>query len=92
MDINNCDAKNFCTCPVEKCPRHPKNHSNGCNHCIQDNLKRGKMPACFFALVHEDTSDARDFTIEGFVDYFTKHKESYTAKSKINPHKDYKFL
>lgn len=71
-------ARTFCTCPVEKCPRHPKNHENGCDPCIADNLKKGKMPACFFRVVSDDVSDAKDFTIQGFVDFYNKHKPGNT--------------
>jgi hypothetical protein len=35
----------FCNCPVNQCPRHPDNHNKGCDPCIQDNLKKKKMPA-----------------------------------------------
>ena len=65
----------FCNCPVEKCPRHPRNHSNGCDPCIQDNLKKGKMPACFFLAVSDDVSDVNNFSMESFVEFFLKHKE-----------------
>lgn len=82
MDADSCNAKDFCTCPAAKCSRDPKNHNHKCVPCIQDNLKRGKMAACFFHVMHEDTSDANDLTIEGFVHYFTKHKGAYTAKFK----------
>lgn len=34
------DTKNFCTCPVTKCPRHPMNHDEGCTPCIKDNLEK----------------------------------------------------
>jgi len=33
------------------------------------------MPACFFRAVHDDVSDAVDFSIEGFVNYFHKHNK-----------------
>lgn len=83
MSTNKCNAvnaKEFCTCPVEKCPRHPKNHNGGCDPCILDNLKRGKMPACFYRVVSDDVSEVRDFTIQGFVDFFNQHEEEYKNK------------
>lgn len=80
MKTESCKAKDFCNCPVEKCPRHPSNHDNGCDPCIQDNLKRGKMPACFFRAVHDDVSEVKDYTMEGFVSHFLKHKEEYRQK------------
>nr|UWI50512.1 DUF6485 family protein [Clostridioides difficile] len=66
--------KHFCTCPVEKCPKNPKNHEKGCSPCILDNLKKKKMPACFFGIVNEDMSDVTDYSIEGFVRYFHEHQ------------------
>lgn len=78
MKPNDCNfeaARQFCSCPVEQCPRHPKNHANGCNPCIQDNLKKRKVPACFFRVVNEDVNEVRDYSIEGFVDFCLKHKE-----------------
>lgn len=82
MSMNNCPPKHFCNCPVEKCPCHPFNHDKGCDPCIQDNLKKGKMPACFFRAVHDDASQVRDFSIAGFVDYFLEHQSEYKAKYK----------
>ena len=58
-------------------PRHPRNHSHGCDPCIKDNIRKKKMPACMFAAVHEDMSGATDYTIEGFVEYFMKHRDTY---------------
>lgn len=68
--------KHFCTCPVTGCPRHPSNHNQGCDPCMKDNLKKGKMPACMFDAVSEDVSEVRDYTIKGFVDFYLKvHKD-----------------
>ena len=41
--------------------------------CIKDNLEKGKMPACMFKAVSEDVSDAKDWTIKGFVDFYLEH-------------------
>lgn len=60
----------FCTCPVVQCPRHPSNHHQGCDPCIKDNLEKGKMPACMFKAVSDDVSEAKDYTIKGFVDFY----------------------
>lgn len=73
-------SKHFCNCPVEKCPRHPNNHTQGCDPCIQDNLKKGKMPACFFRAVHDDASKVTDYSMAGFVAYFSEHQEEYEKK------------
>ena len=63
----------FCTCPVVQCPRHPSNHDEGCDPCIKDNLEKGKMPACMFKAVSDDVDDVRDFSLQGFVDFYLKH-------------------
>lgn len=65
--------KHFCDCPVTACTRHPSNHSQGCDPCIEDNLKKKKMPACFFRAVHDDVDGLEDFTIQGFVDFYETH-------------------
>lgn len=31
------------------------------------------MPACMFKAVSEDVSDAKDWTIKGFVDFYLEH-------------------
>lgn len=67
----------FCTCPTIVCPCHPSNHDDGCDPCIKDNIEKRKMPACMFKVVHEDTSNLKDFSIEGFVGYFMEHREEY---------------
>lgn len=35
------------------------------------------MPACLFKAVHDDTSELKDYSIEGFVNYFLEHREEY---------------
>lgn len=67
--------QHFCNCPNTPCPQHPSNHNEGCDPCIRDNLRVKKMPACFFRVVHDDTSDTSDYTIDGFVSYYLKHKQ-----------------
>ena len=68
--------EHFCTCPVTVCPRHPQNHKHGCDPCIKDNIMKKKMPACMFVAVNEDVSEVKDYTIEGFVDFFNKQRSS----------------
>jgi len=65
--------KHFCTCPVTQCQQHPSNHNDGCDPCIQDNLKKNKMPACFFNIINNDINEVKDYTINGFVDFYLKH-------------------
>lgn len=40
--------KHFCTCHVVECPKHPTNHAEGCDPCIEKNLELGEVPACFW--------------------------------------------
>lgn len=77
-----CNARNFCSCPVEKCPRHPKNQDQGCDPCIQDNLKKGKMPACFFRMIHDNVDQVTDYSIGGFVAHYLEHQKEYKEKFK----------
>lgn len=72
--------EHFCVCPVVQCPRHPNNHSEGCDPCIQDNLAQKKMPACFFRAVHEDMSGITDYSIQGFVNFFNEHCSEYPER------------
>jgi len=74
--------EHFCMCPAVGCPFNPKNHNHGCDPCIKDNIKKKKMPACMFYSVHADMSEAADYSIEGFVDYYMKHREQYPADKK----------
>lgn len=66
----------FCTCPVTGCACHPLNHENGCDPCIKSNLEKKRMPTCMFQAVHDDISEVKDYTIEGFVDFYLKNKNS----------------
>lgn len=68
-------SKHFCNCPAEACPRHPQNHEKGCDPCIADNIKKKKMPACFFRAVHDDVNGVSDYSIAGFVDFYNRHKD-----------------
>lgn len=70
-------ATHFCSCSDTECPKHPTNHSFGCDPCVKSNLMQKRMPSCFFKAVHEDLSGVDDFTIEGFVDFFQAHREEY---------------
>ncbi len=63
----------FCTCNVIKCPYHPLNHNNGCDLCIEKNLKKGEIPTCFFKVINNDVSSVKKFTIKEFVDFYIKN-------------------
>ena len=67
----------FCSCPDTKCAKHPVNHPHGCDPCIKSNLRQKRMPSCFYLAVHDDLEGVTDFAIEGFVDFFTAHKDEY---------------
>ena len=41
----------FCTCQNTACRCHPANHDQGCDLCIQKELRKGEIPSCFFNLV-----------------------------------------
>ena len=38
----------FCSCEEFACSKHPYNHTEGCDPCIEKNLKLGEVPACFW--------------------------------------------
>ena len=42
------EAREFCTCTDHRCPFHPVNHGQGCDPCIQKNLRLKEIPSCFF--------------------------------------------
>ena len=69
------ERKNFCTCEKIKCPYHPLNHNQGCDLCVEKNLKKGEIPTCFFKLINQDTSNDKKFTIQEFVDFYLENKK-----------------
>lgn len=72
--------QHFCTCKVINCKNHPLNHSEGCDLCIQKNLRTGEVPACFWLQISDDLSGYKKYTYENFSDFFHKHKEEYSQK------------
>ncbi|MDL2319151.1 DUF6485 family protein [Eubacteriales bacterium OttesenSCG-928-A19] len=72
--------KHFCTCPVTECKRHPFNHDQGCDPCIRDNIEKKKMPACMFRVVHDDMSEVKDYTHEGYARFYEAHRDEYLGK------------
>lgn len=70
------NLKHFCTCRDLNCKLHPTNHSKGCDPCIKKNLNAGEIPSCFFRLVSDDLTELKEFTIESFVDFFKKNKNT----------------
>ncbi|KAF5078505.1 DUF6485 family protein [Oscillibacter valericigenes] len=68
--------KHFCTCRDIECKLNPINHDQGCDLCVQKNLKQGEIPGCFFHLVKDDLSGIEDFSINGFVKLYLKELAS----------------
>lgn len=68
------NKKHFCTCTNLSCKLHPSNHPNGCDPCMQKNLKLKELPNCMFKLVNEDITGVKESTIKGFVDFYNKNK------------------
>lgn len=69
------NQKHFCTCNDLNCKLNPCNHSKGCDPCIKKNLNAGEVPGCFFRLIGDDLNSLKEFTIESFVDFYTKNKD-----------------
>ena len=68
--------KHFCNCPELSCKLHPSNHAQGCDPCIQKNLKAGEIPSCFFRMVHDDISQWNDFSVDGFAQFYAEHHKA----------------
>lgn len=66
--------QHFCACRDFQCQNHPHNHTQGCDPCIQKNLKNGEIPACFFRTVSPEISGLKQFTFESFAEFVLKHK------------------
>ena len=56
----------FCTCQNTACRCHPSNHSQGCDLCIQKELRKGEIPSCFFNLVIRPGKTVEDCTMAAF--------------------------
>ena len=65
----------FCTCPSTSCDKHPAFHGEGCDLCVQKNLQRGEIPACFWVLVGGDISGEKSFTVASFVEFVQRHRQ-----------------
>lgn len=68
--------QHFCACQDFECKNHPRNHSQGCDPCIQKNLKNGEIPACFFRAVSPEISDLKKFTFDSFAEFVLQHKKN----------------
>lgn len=58
----------FCTCTDLKCPMHPTNHDKGCSPCINNNLKTGEIPSCFFKAVEGENKHVGEYYYRDFAD------------------------
>ena len=56
----------FCTCQNTACRCHPANHDQGCDLCIQKELRKGEIPSCFFNLVIWPGETVEDCTLAAF--------------------------
>ena len=59
-------TSHFCTCQNTACRCHPANHGQGCDLCIQKELRKGEIPSCFFNLVIQPGETVEDCTIQAF--------------------------
>lgn len=74
-ESNVTNQEHFCTCEITKCLRHPDNHDEGCDPCMEHNLKLGRIPLCMFKAVEGDMSEAKDLSLKGFVNYYLKYHD-----------------
>lgn len=72
--------QHFCTCIDYECEFNPKNHSDGCNRCIESSLEDEEIPTCFFRKISADISEVKDFKFEDFTNFYLKHRGAYLKK------------
>ena len=58
--------KELSTCQNTACRCHPANHDQGCDLCIQKELRKGEIPSCFFNLVIWPGETVEDCTLAAF--------------------------
>lgn len=68
-------AVRLCTCTNVRCPNHPRNYDRGCTPCIQKNLSRHEIPACF-SNVYPDHEKMEGYTYEAFARFVLRHGET----------------
>ena len=56
----------WCPCQDETCPFNPANHDQGCNLCVEDSLKCGEIPKCFFLKVTDSIDGFEYWSFEHF--------------------------
>ena len=67
--------KHFCTCTVTQCSEHPLNNNQGCNSCIQKNLKLGEIPACFWHNITNGVVGKTEYSVENFTKFYLENKK-----------------
>jgi len=73
-------SEHFCNCFVLDCQHHPKNHGQGCDPCIQKNLREGEIPSCFWLRIGADMTEVKKanlYTFDAFVNYYQQNREQY---------------
>ena len=78
-------SKHFCNCFVTDCPHHPTSHENGCDPCIQKNIREGEIPSCFWLKIGADMTEVKKkniYKFDAFVDFFNQNREQYLQASK----------
>jgi len=65
----------FCTCIVKECPKHPHNHDDGCDPCIEKNLKLGEIPTCFWLNVPKITGTT-EYSAENFAKFVAEKNKT----------------
>ena len=72
----------FCTCQNTACRCHPSNHSQGCDLCIQKELRKGEIPSCFFNLVIRPGETVEDCTMAAFARRVLEREAEMAASDK----------
>ena len=61
-------STSFCPCTDHSCAFHPSNHDQGCNLCVEDSLKCGELPKCFFLKVTDSIEGRTDWSFKAFAE------------------------
>ena len=61
---------------------HPSNHSQGCDLCIQKELRKGEIPSCFFNLVIRPGKTVEDCTMAAFARRVLEREAEMAASDK----------
>ena len=75
-------GKHFCTCEQTECLKHPNNHDEGCDPCIQKNLELGEIPACFWFNISKITGKT-DYSVDNFTKFYLDHKNKLDKQNMV---------